>query len=206
MQTDKPTLTDEQIDAAIESLFPKRDDQWHEQWMQDVARPIARAILAAASSLPPPGGEPKRTDKDYAIEHAGYLANAARNMLAAINIEAVLRERDDEIGSAHTAERLTTAMSRTSEAMGTLRNRIYEFEKRRDRAASPTPASGVTGAGDARQPPLPRDLDLTVPRASGVSSGGGRDTATGVAPSDGGQRCTGCDGQGRCIGKERCDV
>lgn len=82
----------------------------------------------------------ERTPKDYAIEHAGYMAEAARHLITAINIEAVLSERHDEAGSAHTAEKLAAAKERTGEAMGTLRNRIYEFEKRRDRAA----ASGVS--------------------------------------------------------------
>lgn len=78
------------------------------------------------------------TDKDYAIEHAGYMATAATDLLDAINAEALEREFFDEDD-----EEVEQARQSVSEAMTTLRTRIYEFEKRRDRALASSATSGV---------------------------------------------------------------
>ncbi len=77
----------------------------------------------------------ERTDKDYAIEHAGYMATAARAFMAAVNAETTARMDDEEHGTERSGEELALAMSEVSEACSALSNAIYEFEKRRDRAA-----------------------------------------------------------------------
>lgn len=76
----------------------------------------------------------ERTDKDYAIEHAGYLAAAARNFLDALNAEFDAREAHDALGTDTTSQALAEAEANVSEARSTLYNRIYGFETRRDRA------------------------------------------------------------------------
>lgn len=43
-------LTDAQIDAAIEALFPN-DNHYHAEWMREIGRPIARAVLASAAAV-----------------------------------------------------------------------------------------------------------------------------------------------------------
>jgi hypothetical protein len=55
-----------------------------------------------------------RTPKDYAIEHGRYLATAAVNYMAAVN---------------------GNSRSQQSEAWRALRDAVYEFTKRADRAS-----------------------------------------------------------------------
>jgi hypothetical protein len=59
-----------------------------------------------------------RTDKDYAIEHAGYLADAAEDYLDA-------RNRYEQIGGPETGDD-----DLLSDHIGALRSAIYEFRKR----------------------------------------------------------------------------
>jgi hypothetical protein len=81
----------------------------------------------------------ERTDKDYAIEHATYMADAAKNYLAAINAEFVARMDAEEIGTPAMHDLLNECEQYTCEAYKTLESRIYEFEKRRDRALQGEP-------------------------------------------------------------------
>lgn len=63
-----------------------------------------------------------RTPKDYAIEHAGYMATTAKQFLEYLN-----EVSDEEEGHIVPDDRFGDHAS-------TLRSHIYEFEKRRDRA------------------------------------------------------------------------
>lgn len=87
-----------------------------------------------------------RTPQDYAIEHAGYMANAARHLIACVNAEADARgsweDAADDGEEELRRQTLDEKVEDTSEALRTVEARIYEFEKRRDRAAG---ASGVLG-------------------------------------------------------------
>lgn len=65
----------------------------------------------------------ERTPQDYAIEHAGYMAEAAKHLMERINEEADARGAWESAGD-------------DGEAMRTMQTRIYEFEKRRERAAA----------------------------------------------------------------------
>lgn len=78
-----------------------------------------------------PVGE--RTPKDYAIEHAEYMAQDAERLLEAINH---LNAQRDEDGEAFDSDALAHAEEAATEAFGAVRNGIYEFRKRRDRAAA----------------------------------------------------------------------
>lgn len=75
-----------------------------------------------------------RTPQDYAIEHGGYLANAARYLLNCLNELDAARltheERDDDASR----DDLECAGETATGARTGLRDAIYEFEKRRDRA------------------------------------------------------------------------
>jgi hypothetical protein len=62
----------------------------------------------------------ERDDKDYAIEHAGYLATAAENYA---NVMCSRVTNADEISDAHRA----------------LRSAVYEFRKRADRVNATRP-------------------------------------------------------------------
>jgi hypothetical protein len=86
----------------------------------------------------------ERTPQDYAIEHAGYMVDAAKHLLEKINAEDSARMRHDETGTRRDARALDAAMDLRGEAIGRLRSAIYEFEKRRDRAAA-SPASKSAG-------------------------------------------------------------
>lgn len=82
----------------------------------------------------------ERTDKDYAIEHAGYMADAAKWLMERMDAEFDAREALEAAEAAgaddaeQKAEDLRSVEQDVVEARSTLRNRIYEFEKRRDRA------------------------------------------------------------------------
>jgi hypothetical protein len=77
-----------------------------------------------------------RTPQDYAIEHAGYLATAATDYLDAINAEYIAQMDHEENETAETERALNDAIEAVGEANRRLRTRVYEFEKRRDRAAA----------------------------------------------------------------------
>jgi hypothetical protein len=147
MQTDKPTRAlphpgSPEASAMMDSMLAEY--QWPANTKNAARAGWEAANRWLASSLPPPGGEPKRTDKDYAIEHAGYLATAARNYMMAVGAEAVARMDDENDGTEDTAEKVEQALESLSDAGRSLSGAIYEFEKRRDRAA------GVRGPGRFR--------------------------------------------------------
>lgn len=92
--------------------------------------------FAGPADAPPSVPATRRSDKDFAIEHAGYMANAARNLLERINAEDAARMEHDERGGARSGRALDAAMDSRGEAVVVLRDRIYGFEQRRDRAAA----------------------------------------------------------------------
>lgn len=47
MTEEQKPLTDERIDQAVGLLYPPDRDSHYKRWLQDIARPIARAIEAA---------------------------------------------------------------------------------------------------------------------------------------------------------------
>lgn len=82
--------------------------------------------------------EPNRTPQEYAIEHAGYLATAATEFMAACNAFDEAREKhedaEERVEAAAAYDVLYAAQEARSDAWSALRNAVYEFEKRRDRA------------------------------------------------------------------------
>lgn len=79
-----------------------------------------------------------RTPTDYALEHAEYMAKTAERLLDAMNAADEARMRlDDDEGDNEESLRIASeqADDLCSEYRQTLSNKIYEFRKRRDRAA-----------------------------------------------------------------------
>ena len=75
----------------------------------------------------------ERTPQDFAIEHAEYMAQSAEHLIAAVN-DLGLAEQEHDEGSANASD-VDAARDTLTEMLGDMRNSIYEFRKRRDRAA-----------------------------------------------------------------------
>lgn len=96
-----------------------------------------RAMLAARPSAPTAVEPDERTPQDYAIEHAEYMAQSAAHLIACVN-DLALAEQQCEDGEANPSD-VDAARESATEAQGHLKNSIYEFRKRRDRASKGTP-------------------------------------------------------------------
>lgn len=92
------------------------------------------------------GAKPERTPQDYAIEHAEYMAQDAERLLDTINH---LNAQRDEDGDAFDSDALARAEEAVTEAFGSVRNGIYEFRKRRDRATAQPAEAQQPGAAYA---------------------------------------------------------
>ena len=92
-----------------------------------------RAAIQQAAGAVPKG----RSDKDYAIEHAEYMAKDGERLIDAVHD---LARAESEHGDGQANESDVIAAGNTlSEALVSLRDGIYEFRKRRDLAASTAP-------------------------------------------------------------------
>lgn len=78
-----------------------------------------------------------RTPEQYAIEHAEYLAVSAERLVDAVNALGELEVMEDETGDAPDPEALREREEARSDAMGAVREMVYEFRKRAARCASP---------------------------------------------------------------------
>jgi hypothetical protein len=81
-----------------------------------------------------------RTSADYALEHAEYLALAAQAFIDAVVEESAKRAHHGASKGDHRPlawDQLREAEDEAIESMRVLSARIYEFRKRRDRAAQP---------------------------------------------------------------------
>lgn len=117
-------MTREELQNEVERLREKVDS----------ARvgPCHRALTITSAKTP------SRTHTDFAVEHAGYLANAADALMvaAAALDEARQRHEDAEPGDEASAayDVMYACEEARSEAWSGLREAVYEFRKRRDRA------------------------------------------------------------------------
>lgn len=89
-----------------------------------------------------------RSAKDYAIEHAGYLATAVRKFLHDLGEENAALDQHESNATDDTLAELEAAQEAVSESRGSVRDLLYEFEKRRDYALSGEKA----GPGDGWRP------------------------------------------------------
>lgn len=111
------------------------------------ATPYSADELRAAMNLPPG----VRTPADFAIEHAGYLADSVEQYMAARNAHDALEP------DTHTTALVASAETLSDHWDG-LRSAVYEFRKRADRAC-PAPTKG------AEQPRGCRSADSRVKEA-----------------------------------------
>lgn len=116
-----------------------------EQWADSIGAGGVEPLRKCLHQIAEPAGE--RTAKDYAIEHAEYMAQDAERLLSAIN---TLNAQRDEDGDAFDESALEQAQQAVSEAFGVMRSGIYEFRKRRDRAMRAQAALLVNERTDPR--------------------------------------------------------
>lgn len=101
-------------------------------------------------------GEPERDARDYAIEHAGFLADAADQVLAdykAYSVARMLKSEGGDDGDGELEDAVDAARGDLHEGLANLRGMAYEFRKRRVRSdssanAEPAPTSDGFSAGD----------------------------------------------------------
>lgn len=91
-----------------------------------------------------------RTPQNYALEHAEYMASAAERLIEAVNELAAMQLRIAESDDVPSDDEYDVKLS-VDERLRTLRSRIYEFRKRRDRASNAAPQSAWIGV-DERLP------------------------------------------------------
>lgn len=87
---------------------------------------------------------PERSPKDYAIEHAGYMALAVDDVLDKFNAYGLALMGVDEggdDGEGELFEAIDSARSELQESLVDLRSMVYEFRKRRARIDAISPAA-----------------------------------------------------------------
>lgn len=92
----------------------------------------------SASAEPSAIGDETRDARDYAIEHAGYLADAADQVLAdyqAYTLAQMLENEGGDDGDTEHEESVDSARDDLHEGLANLRSMAYEFRKRRHQAA-----------------------------------------------------------------------
>lgn len=97
------------------------------------------AIALNSIASPPAAGE-----RDYAMEHAEYLALDAERLIEAINEADRLRDECDQ--SVESIDVVESAYAARGDCMTGLQSAIYEFRKRRDRKATLTAAATDGGS------------------------------------------------------------
>ena len=100
--------------------------------------PAERLAQCRGEGMPPAGGrlfDP--SPKDYAIEHASYLATAADQVLAdyqAYTLAQMIANEGGDDGEEELTDAIDQARDDLHEGLSNLRSMTYEFRKRRDRA------------------------------------------------------------------------
>lgn len=84
----------------------------------------------------------ERSAKDYAVEHAEYMATSADHVFAeyqAYGLALLAVDEGGDDGEGELFEAVDSARQDLEEALVTLRSRVYEFRKRRDRIDAVAP-------------------------------------------------------------------
>ncbi|WP_219209482.1 hypothetical protein [Variovorax boronicumulans] len=90
----------------------------------------------------------ERTPQDYALEHAGYLVDAAERFIAAVCVDAQAALDHDEQDVMETAKAADKAREDSGKHMTSLRAAIHDFRVHRNRALAATaPNAGAPLAG-----------------------------------------------------------
>lgn len=134
-------------DYRCEGYLPSAEEAWNQR----------------ASRLQEQEGQPalsERTPKDYAIEHAEYMAVAAERLSDAVNLLAVAH-RDE-----HDDPDIEKAQEAVDESLRAVRDRVYEFRKRRDRATLAAGSQAVQVPGWRLVPVEPTAEMITAAAAT----------------------------------------
>lgn len=110
-----------------------KDDMY--EWVVAHSAVFGEVHVNLKAALPAPGD---RSPKDYAIEHAGYMATAADNVQAeyqAYSLAQLAVDEGGDDGADELAESVDAARDELHEALSSLRSMVYEFRKRENRAA-----------------------------------------------------------------------
>lgn len=91
----------------------------------------------------------ERTPTDYALEFAEYMAKGAEQLIEAVNALALAEQARDEGDGDELDAKVDEARQDCTEFLTGLRNDIYQFRTRRDRAARAAPSLTV---GDRAEP------------------------------------------------------
>ncbi|QLG93311.1 hypothetical protein HZF02_15655 [Pseudomonas yamanorum] len=96
--------------------------------------------LYAEQPAPVAVGVHQRSHKDYAIEHAEYMATTADHVMEefqAYGLALMAVDEGGDDGEDELFDAVDSARQDLQEALVTLRGRVYEFRKRRDRIDTP---------------------------------------------------------------------
>ena len=120
-------------DALFARILGKRDACAASYWFDEI-----QALLSAGAQSNAVG-DGVRDARDYAIEHAGYLADAADHVLAdyqAYSLAQMTKEEAGDDGAGEHEEAADSARDELREGLANLRSMVYEFRKRRPRAGN----------------------------------------------------------------------
>lgn len=136
--------------CAAQPIHPQESEMTLQQVRADMAAklihlPFVEAWLAAidAQLAQQAVDGTGRSAKDYAIEHASYLARAATHLITAINDHALAQQQFEEGDGSEDATDASDQI--LGDALSALRDSIYEFKKRRDRALGNAQADTTHG-------------------------------------------------------------
>lgn len=90
----------------------------------------------------------ERTPTDYALEFAEYMAKGAEQLIEAVNALALAEQARDEGDGDELDAKVDEARQDCTEFLTGLRNDIYQFRTRRDRAARAAPSLTVGERAD----------------------------------------------------------
>lgn len=141
----------------------------------------------SASAEPSATGDGVRDERDYAIEHAGYLADAADQVLAdyqAYSLAQMLENEGGDDGDDEHAEAVDSARGELHEGLANLRSMTYEFRKRRHQAVNAASAEPNAPVEIDEQPEFVKTITAKLQRFLDCAE----------------------DGQGADIGREWFDV
>lgn len=105
-----------------------------ESSLADQHRNLAAALTAHLTQPAQAVDVDGRSAKDYAIEHADYLATAVRDLLHELDEDGVALDQHERNPTEETLESLEAAQESVSQARGAVRLCLHEFEKRRNHA------------------------------------------------------------------------
>ncbi|POF89681.1 hypothetical protein [Pseudomonas putida] len=121
--------------AEVERLRAVIEQQ--KNLIESLRADLVESLSIDASAEPSAPGDGVKDERDYAIEHAGYLADAADQVLAdyqAYSLAQMLENEGGDDGDGEHAEAVDSARDELHDGLANLRSMTYEFRKRRPRS------------------------------------------------------------------------